>query len=155
MRALIQVLAVSRRGAAQPAITASKSRSLTTPNRSERTVRASRRGMWKRSSGRTPRARGPTPSMVGSSASSALGKIPAASALTRLAGVVRKRVYREGSDVTRGEVLFLIDPAPFKADFDSAKAALAKAEATLSQARLQEQRYRELVSDKAVSPGTP
>lgn len=69
----------------------------------------------------------------------------------RVAGVVLKRVYREGSDVKQGDVLFLIDPAPFKADFDSAKAALAKAEATLYQARLQEQRYRELVSDKAVS----
>ncbi|OCT29889.1 efflux RND transporter periplasmic adaptor subunit [Pseudomonas putida] len=69
----------------------------------------------------------------------------------RVAGVVLKRVYREGSDVKRGDVLFLIDPAPFKADHDSARAALAKAEATLYQARLQEQRYRELVDDKAVS----
>lgn len=65
--------------------------------------------------------------------------------------MVLKRVYREGSDVKQGDVLFLIDPAPFKADFDSARATLAKAEATLYQARLQEQRYRELVDDKAVS----
>lgn len=69
----------------------------------------------------------------------------------RVAGVVLKRVYREGSDVKKGDVLFLIDPAPFKADHDSARAALAKAVATLYQARLQEQRYRELVDDKAVS----
>ncbi|WP_369991782.1 efflux RND transporter periplasmic adaptor subunit [Pseudomonas xanthosomatis] len=69
----------------------------------------------------------------------------------RVAGVVLKRVYREGSDVKQGDVLFLIDPAPFKADLDSARATLAKAQATLYQARLQEQRYRELVDDKAVS----
>ncbi|WP_016713985.1 efflux RND transporter periplasmic adaptor subunit [Pseudomonas monteilii] len=69
----------------------------------------------------------------------------------RVAGVVLKRVYREGSDVKQGDVLFLIDPAPFKADHDSARATLAKAEATLYQARLQGQRYRELVDDKAVS----
>ena len=69
----------------------------------------------------------------------------------RVEGVVLKRVYREGSDVKQGDVLFLIDPAPFKADHDSARATLAKAEATLYQARLQEQRYRELVDDKAVS----
>ena len=69
----------------------------------------------------------------------------------RVAGVVLKRVYREGSDVKQGDVLFLIDPAPFKADYDSARATLAKAEATLYQARLQEQRYRQLVDDKAVS----
>jgi multidrug efflux pump subunit AcrA (membrane-fusion protein) len=50
----------------------------------------------------------------------------------RVAGVVLKRVYREGSDVKQGDVLFLIDPAPFKADFDSARATLAKAEATVS-----------------------
>ena len=69
----------------------------------------------------------------------------------RVAGVVHKRVYREGSDVKQGDVLFLIDPAPFKADHDSARATLAKAQANLYQARLQEQRYRELVDEKAVS----
>ncbi|WP_323113567.1 efflux RND transporter periplasmic adaptor subunit [Pseudomonas guariconensis] len=69
----------------------------------------------------------------------------------RVSGVVLKRVYREGSDVKQGDVLFLIDPAPFKADHDAARATLAKAEANLYQARLQEQRYRELVDDKAVS----
>ena len=69
----------------------------------------------------------------------------------RVAGVVLKRVYREGSDVKQGQVLFLIDPAPFKADHDSARATLAKAEATRYQARLQAQRYSQLVDDKAVS----
>ena len=69
----------------------------------------------------------------------------------RVSGVVLKRVYRAGSDVKQGDVLFLIDPAPFKADHDAARATLAKAEANLYQARLQEQRYRELVDDKAVS----
>ncbi|WP_225790692.1 efflux RND transporter periplasmic adaptor subunit [Pseudomonas sp. Marseille-P8916] len=69
----------------------------------------------------------------------------------RVAGVVLERVYREGSDVKQGDVLFRIDPAPFKADHDSARATLAKAEANLYQARLTEQRYRSLVDDKAVS----
>lgn len=69
----------------------------------------------------------------------------------RVAGVVLERVYREGSDVKQGDVLFLIDPAPFKADLDSARAALAKAEATRLQARLQDERYRELIAIDAVS----
>ncbi|CAG8863589.1 Multidrug resistance protein MexA [Pseudomonas fluorescens] len=69
----------------------------------------------------------------------------------RVAGVVLKRVYREGSDVKQGDVLFLIDPAPFQADHDSARAALAKADATRFQARLQDQRYRELIAINAVS----
>lgn len=69
----------------------------------------------------------------------------------RVAGVVLKREYREGSDVKQGDVLFRIDPAPFKADYDSARATLAKAEATLYQARLQDKRYAELIEIDAVS----
>lgn len=69
----------------------------------------------------------------------------------RVAGVVLKRVYREGSDVKQGEVLFRIDPAQFQADYDSARAALAKAEANQFQARLQDQRYSELIAINAIS----
>lgn len=69
----------------------------------------------------------------------------------RVAGVVLKREYREGSDVKQGDVLFRIDPAPFKADYDSARATLAKAEATLYQAHLQDKRYAELIEINAVS----
>ncbi|WP_260954707.1 efflux RND transporter periplasmic adaptor subunit [Pseudomonas citri] len=69
----------------------------------------------------------------------------------RVPGVVLQRVYREGSDVKKGDVLFRIDPAPLKADLDSAEAALRKAEANAFQARLQEQRYARLVEDKAIS----
>ncbi|MFL6535605.1 MAG: efflux RND transporter periplasmic adaptor subunit, partial [Pseudomonas sp.] len=69
----------------------------------------------------------------------------------RVAGVVLQRVYREGSDVKQGQVLFRIDPAPFKADLDSAEAALRKAEANAFQARLQAQRYAQLIDDQAVS----
>ncbi|MNI06792.1 Multidrug export protein AcrE precursor [Pseudomonas sp. ACN5] len=69
----------------------------------------------------------------------------------RVAGVVLQRTFREGSDVKQGDVLFRIDPAPFKADLDSAEAALRKAEANAFQARLQEQRYAQLIDDKAIS----
>lgn len=69
----------------------------------------------------------------------------------RVAGVVLQRTFREGSDVKQGDVLFRIDPAPFKADLDSAIASLHKAEATAFQARLQEQRYSKLVADQAIS----
>ncbi|MBC3347876.1 efflux RND transporter periplasmic adaptor subunit [Pseudomonas sp. SWRI196] len=69
----------------------------------------------------------------------------------RVPGVVLERVFREGSDVKKGDVLFRIDPAPFKADLDSAEAALRKAEANAFQARLQAQRYSQLIEDNAVS----
>ncbi|MBX8510421.1 efflux RND transporter periplasmic adaptor subunit [Pseudomonas cichorii] len=69
----------------------------------------------------------------------------------RVAGIVLQRVYREGSDVRQGDVLFRIDPAPFQADLESAEAALRKAQATEYQARLQAERYAELTKVSAVS----
>ena len=69
----------------------------------------------------------------------------------RVAGVVLQRTFREGSDVKQGDVLFRIDPAPFKADLDSAEAALRKAEANAFQAKLQEQRYAQLIEGNAIS----
>lgn len=69
----------------------------------------------------------------------------------RVAGVVLKRVYTEGSEVKQGDVLFLIDSAPFKADLDSAQAALRKSRALSMQAKLQDQRYTELVESNAIS----
>ena len=69
----------------------------------------------------------------------------------RVAGVVLQRSFHEGTDVKKGDVLFRIDPAPFKADLDSAQASLRKAEANAFQARLQEQRYSQLVEGNAIS----
>lgn len=69
----------------------------------------------------------------------------------RAAGIVQKQVYREGADVKAGDVLFRIDPAPLQASLESAKAQLARAEATSAQAKLQEGRFKELVAANAVS----
>lgn len=69
----------------------------------------------------------------------------------RVAGIVQKRVFKEGSDVKEGQVLFKIDPAQFKASYDSAQATLARAQANLTQATLKAQRYKPLVEVNAVS----
>ncbi len=69
----------------------------------------------------------------------------------RVPGVVLKRTFREGSDVKAGATLFLIDPAQFKAAYNSADAAVAKAEATLLQAELKAKRYKPLVETNAIS----
>lgn len=69
----------------------------------------------------------------------------------RVAGLLLERTFREGSNVKQGDVLFRIDPAPFKADLDSAEAALRKGQANAQQARLQQQRYAKLISSNAVS----
>ena len=66
-------------------------------------------------------------------------------------GLIQKRLFKEGSDVKAGQVLYQIDPAPFQAALDNAKAALARAEANVPAIRLRMQRYRELLADKAVS----
>jgi len=69
----------------------------------------------------------------------------------RAAGIVQKRVFREGSDVKAGDLLFRIDPAPFQAAFDSSEASVARAEANLAQADLKVTRYKPLVEQNAVS----
>jgi len=69
----------------------------------------------------------------------------------RVAGIVLKRTFREGSEVKAGDVLFKIDPAPFKAAYDSSAAALARAQATQTQATLKVQRYKPLVEVNAIS----
>jgi membrane fusion protein (multidrug efflux system) len=66
-------------------------------------------------------------------------------------GIIQKRLFQEGSDVKAGDVLYQIDPAPFQATLDSAKASLAKSEANLLVTRLRFERYRQLLAEKAVS----
>ena len=69
----------------------------------------------------------------------------------RVSGIVLKRLFTEGSDVKQGQPLLTIDPAPYQAALDTAKATLARAEANIANARLQAQRLTELVADNAVS----
>jgi membrane fusion protein (multidrug efflux system) len=66
-------------------------------------------------------------------------------------GIIQKRLFREGSDVKAGQLLYQIDPAPFQVAYDSAKASLGKAQANLPSIRLRADRNRELLVDRAVS----
>jgi membrane fusion protein (multidrug efflux system) len=69
----------------------------------------------------------------------------------RVNGIVLKRSFVEGSDVREGQTLFVIDPAPYRAALEGAKAQLARAEAQLANNKLLAQRNAELVADNAVS----
>lgn len=69
----------------------------------------------------------------------------------RVTGIVEKRLFTEGSMVEKGELLFLIDPAPYQARYEAALAQQAKAEAALEEADYQAQRYQRLYKDKAIS----
>lgn len=66
-------------------------------------------------------------------------------------GIVKERLFTEGSDVKAGDVLYQIDPAAYQAAFDNASASLARVEANLLPVRSKVERYKELVAIKAVS----
>ena len=90
----------------------------------------------------------------------------------QVSGLIQKRLFKEGSDVKAGEVLYEIDPAPFNAAMDSAAANLeamrkaadqaraavnasiagvARQQATVEFARTNRRRYEDLLKEKAVS----
>jgi len=69
----------------------------------------------------------------------------------QVSGIIQKRLFEEGSNVKAGQTLYLIDPAPYQAALDNAKAALGRAEANLPAIRLKADRLRELLVEKAVS----
>lgn len=69
----------------------------------------------------------------------------------RVAGILQKRLFTEGSEVKAGQALFAIDASPYKATAASAQASVAKAEANLTQASAQAERYKPLFEAKAIS----
>ena len=69
----------------------------------------------------------------------------------RVAGIILKRVYTEGTDVSQGQVLYLIDPAPLESALHAKEAALAKAEADAINAAATAKRYRKLEAKKLIA----
>src|SRR5947208_2267640 len=69
----------------------------------------------------------------------------------RAAGILQRRLFREGSDVRAGQPLFQIDAAPLRAAVQSAQASLARAQANLGQASAQVERFKPLVEANAIS----
>jgi membrane fusion protein (multidrug efflux system) len=69
----------------------------------------------------------------------------------RVAGIVQKRLFREGSDVRAGQPLFRIDAATYRATLASARASLARSQANLTQAAAQAERFKPLLAAHAVS----
>jgi membrane fusion protein (multidrug efflux system) len=69
----------------------------------------------------------------------------------RVAGILQKRQFTEGSDVKAGQTLFQIDNAPYRASLESAQATLAQAQANLAQAASTAKRYKPLVEANAIS----
>lgn len=66
-------------------------------------------------------------------------------------GVVLKRLFTEGSEVTEGQQLYQIDQAPYKAAYDTAVAALNKSNAALATDQAKALRYKKLIESEMVS----
>lgn len=66
-------------------------------------------------------------------------------------GLIKARLFTEGANVRVGQVLYQIDPAPYRAALGQAQGQLANADATLATSRLKAERYADLVTLNAVS----
>lgn len=69
----------------------------------------------------------------------------------QVGGIIEKRLFDQGSEVAVGQVLFQINPDPFKAEVDSAAAALQRAEAGLIRSQGKFDRAKQLVASNAIS----
>jgi membrane fusion protein, multidrug efflux system len=69
----------------------------------------------------------------------------------QVAGRITERHFNDGASLRKGELLFVIDPRPYRAQVDSAQANLAQAKANLELARVEFARDAGLVGTKAIS----
>lgn len=69
----------------------------------------------------------------------------------RVTGILQRRLYTEGTDVTEGQPLFRIDPSEMQASYAQSEASLDRAKATAANARAVVERYRPLVDENAIS----
>lgn len=67
-------------------------------------------------------------------------------------GILKSRLFTEGSTVHAGQILYQIDPAPYQAAVDSARATLANAQANLGTTRAKADRYAALLRQNAIAP---
>ncbi|HQR54485.1 MAG TPA: efflux RND transporter periplasmic adaptor subunit [Burkholderiaceae bacterium] len=69
----------------------------------------------------------------------------------QVGGILKERLFREGSEVKAGQPLYRIEPSTFEAEVERVQAALVKAEANIATTKLRAERYAELVKINAVS----
>ncbi len=69
----------------------------------------------------------------------------------QVGGIIRERYFKEGGEVAAGDPLYLIDPATYRAAFDSAVATRQKAEAAVPSAEAKMERYQNLAKQNAVA----
>jgi membrane fusion protein, multidrug efflux system len=74
--------------------------------------------------------------------------------VARVPGFIEERTFTEGQQVKKGDVLFRIEQATYKAAVEQARATLAKAKATQVNAKLQLERGKELVRNQNIPQST-
>jgi len=82
------------------------------------------------------------------------GRIAATDAVevrARVSGYIERIAFKEGDEVKSGDLLFVIDPRPYKAAYDSAAAQLERARASAQLARARDERAGTLLADNAIS----
>ena len=72
----------------------------------------------------------------------------------QVGGILEKRLFEQGADVTENQPLFKIEAATYEAQVENAKATLTSAEATLDLANIQLERSRQLFEKKSASQQT-
>lgn len=66
-------------------------------------------------------------------------------------GIIRERLFREGTEVQAGEVLYRVVPSTYQAEYSNALAALKRAQASLPSSESKAKRYAELIGQGAIS----
>jgi len=69
----------------------------------------------------------------------------------QVGGRIVERRFQDGENLKKGQLLFVVDPRPYKAQLDSAQASLAQAKAALDLARIQFARDEEVIGTRAIS----
>lgn len=69
----------------------------------------------------------------------------------QVGGRIVERDFQDGESLKKGQLLFVIDPRPYKAQVDAAKATLAQAKAALDLAKIQFARDQEVIGERAIS----
>jgi multidrug efflux system membrane fusion protein len=77
--------------------------------------------------------------------------IDAVDVRARVSGYVQRIAFKEGDEVKQGELLFVIDPRPYKAALDNAAAQLDRARAAVRLAQAQDKRAQSLIKSGAIS----
>lgn len=93
----------------------------------------------------------PTPTEIYAQLPGRVEAIKDAEIRARVTGIVKEINFQQGSEVKEGQLLFTIDPAPYEAELNRARADLQRAQADAGSARMLAQRYTTLIKSNAVS----